>query len=194
MGIDFKVKFYPWKRAVKMIEMGEADALFGVSKNSEREIFLYFPTTPVHQSRYVFFIRKEDQNKLTFNSYEDLRQYKVGVTSGYSYTQELWNALKAFENYQEVTIDSQNIRKLAAGRIDYFPCDLTNCIYLSKTTGLYDSITFIDYTISQKDYYLAFSKVSKYSDLMTLAKEFDQTLKAFKQTEEYRNIVVNYLH
>ncbi len=194
MGIDFKIKFYPWKRAVKMIVEGEADALFGVSKNSERERFLYFPTTSVHQSRYVFFIRKQDQNKLRLSSYEDLRQFKVGVTAGYSYTQELWDALKTYKNYQEATEDTQNIKKLAVGRIDYFPCDLTNCIYLSKTTGVYDSITFIDYTISTKDYYLAFSKASKYPDLMPLAKEFDKSLKAFKQTEEYRNIVAKYLH
>ena len=113
MGVKFNISFYPWKRAVLMVEKGEADALFGVSKNAEREKIFYYPTTPIHQSRYVFFIRKENKNKLKINSYNELKQYIVGVTAGYSYTKELWEKLNIFNNYEAVATDLLNMRKIS---------------------------------------------------------------------------------
>ena len=80
-----------------------------------------------------------------------------------------------------------------AGRIDYFPCDVANGIYLSKEAGYHDSIAFIDHVIVEKRYYTAFSKASRYPDLMRVARKYNDYLKAFKESKAYETAAEKYL-
>lgn len=187
MGIEPKIEFMPWKRATEMAKVGETDAVYSASHNAERAEFLFYPETPLHPSEYVFFIRKSDTGKLKFDTLEDLKDHKVGVTRGYAYSDELLKRLEELKNSEEANSDELNFEKLNGSRIDYFPADLINGLALVKKLGLQDKIAHLDKRIKVKDYFIAFSKKSpKITE--EFVKKFSDELKAFIQTEDYKKI------
>ncbi|MFP4474946.1 MAG: substrate-binding periplasmic protein [Desulfatibacillaceae bacterium] len=191
-GVSYNIRFYPWNRCVMMYRQGEADGIYCISRQERRNEYLYYPENHLIRSRYVLFIRNEDKDRLAFDNYGDLMGRKVGVTSGYSYSPEFWKHLKKFNNYEEAVTDELNFRKLAHGRFDYFPCELANGIYLLKKTGLSRDITWIDRSVVEKDYYLAFSKKSSFPDIPNFVRRFDDALAIFKTTDRYREIRKKY--
>jgi polar amino acid transport system substrate-binding protein len=187
LGVEHKFEFMPWKRAIEIAEAGEADAVYSASYNAERAEFLLYPETPLHASEYVFFIRKSDVGKLKFDTLDDLKDHKVGVTRGYSYSDELLKKLDELENSDEADSDELNFEKLNGGRIDYFPADLLNGLALLKKMGMQDKLTYLDTRIKIKDYFIAFSKKSpKISE--GFVKKFSDELKSFTQTDDYKGI------
>lgn len=54
-NIDVKIEFYPWNRALSMVQDGTADAIFSLFKNSEREAFLHYPATPLYNNKTMLF-------------------------------------------------------------------------------------------------------------------------------------------
>lgn len=191
MGYEAKIEFMPWKRATELAKAGEADALFSASQSADRAEFLYYPETPLHPSEYVFFIRKADVGKLKFDTLEDIKAYKVGVTRGYSYSDELLKKLEEFKNSEEANTDEQNLEKLEGGRIDYFPSDLLVGLTLIKKPGMQDKITYLDKRLKVKDYFITFSKKSSKIN-PDFVKKFSEELKAFSQTDEYKQLHARY--
>lgn len=191
MGYEAKIEFMPWKRATELAKSGEADALFSASHSAERAEYLFYPETPLHPSEYVFFVRKADVGKLKFDTFDDLKPYKVGVTRGYSYSDELLKKLEEFKNSEEGNTDEMNLEKLDGGRIDYFPSDLLVGLTLVKKLGLQDKIIYLEKRIKVKDYFITFSqKSSKVNP--DLVKKFSDELKAYMQTDEYKQLQAKY--
>ena len=191
LGYEIKIEFMPWKRATELAKTGEVDGLYSASHNAERAEFLFYPETPLHPSEYVFFIRKADVGKLKFDALDDIKAYKVGVTRGYSYSDELLKKLEEFKNSEEGNTDEMNLEKLDGGRIDYFPSDLLVGLTLVKKLGLQDKITYLDKRIKVKDYFITFSKKSGKVNPDFL-KKFSDELKAFIQTDEYKQLQARY--
>jgi polar amino acid transport system substrate-binding protein len=115
-GITIKWGFFPWKRAYLEAQKGEEwDASAGWLPIEEtKEIFLV--SKPILNSSYVFFHLKS--HKSEWESFEDLKGLKIGLTLGYSYK-------KDFEmlSFEEASSDQLNYLKLLKGRIDIFPND-----------------------------------------------------------------------
>ncbi|MBN1930211.1 MAG: transporter substrate-binding domain-containing protein [Desulfobacterales bacterium] len=191
LGYNPEIKFVPWKRAVEMVKNGNADGIFSISYNDTRAEFLYYPEKSIHPSEYVLFINKSNVGNLKFDSFEDLKPYRIGVTREYAYSEELWTSLKKFGNYEEVATDEVNLTKLAVGRIDYFPSELLVGLELAKKLKLSDKVTYLDKRFKTKDYFLAFSKKSpKISP--ELVEKFSNELAGFMETETYKAIYNRY--
>lgn len=191
MNVEPKIEFMPWKRATEMAKAGETDAVYSASYNAERAEFLIYPETPLHPSEYVFFIRKADVGKLKFDTLDDLKDHKVGVTRGYSYSDEFLKKIEELKNSEEANSDELNFEKLNGGRIEYFPADLLNGITLLKKMGIQDQITYLDKRLKVKDYFIAFSKKSPRIN-EGFVKKFSDELKAFIQTDDYKRIHEKY--
>ncbi|MEE4355701.1 MAG: transporter substrate-binding domain-containing protein [Desulfococcaceae bacterium] len=120
MKIETELGFYPLKRALRYMESGEADAQMILIKTAEREKYLHF-TEPVMTVRgLIWSAADRKKGAVNFNSLEDLKPYKTGVTLGYSYGQEFDNMLKTMD-VDTASGDYNNYRKLLAHRIDIFP-------------------------------------------------------------------------
>lgn len=189
MGVTVTYNQYPWKRAVRSVFSGAADALFHSSKNEEREQYCYYPEEELTQSRYVFFIRQEDVGRLKFDSFDDLIGSDVGITQGYSYTAELLDFLYANGLVVSTVSDESNLRMLAKKRTDYFPTDMLNGLYLVKESGLQDQLTCLPKPIFEKPYFIIFNKQNV---SLEFVERFSRTLAEFKQTEEFRQIEAKY--
>ena len=112
-------RIYPWKRACKMVFEGDLDAVFTTTKTKERMGYCYFPLEPITDFSYVLFIRKSDENKLKYDTFEDLKNHKIGTVRGFSYTEEFTQFIEKEQNAEAVTVGVTNFKRLVHGMVDY---------------------------------------------------------------------------
>ncbi|XXJ19037.1 substrate-binding periplasmic protein [Desulfovibrio caledoniensis] len=186
MGMDnIEIMALPWKRALDMVRFGDADGLFSANLTPERALSFAYPKEPLFESPWVIWTRKGT----TIRSLNDLKGKKIGVVLGYSYTPEFWDFIQTYCSVEEVYSDKINFRKLALGRLDATVADIGNGLTLAASVegGIHPNF---DYEIKRDGLYLMFNK-ERTSE--RFVKKFSDTLKAFKQTEEYRSILKKYL-
>lgn len=112
-GLDVRIVLFPAKRALSEFEQGNLDGLFPAIDVSmpvpyERSLSIY------SKDDFAFTLR--EQPLLT--SVEQLRNKRVGITSGYPYSR----LLTGNPDIQPMmaNTDLQNVQMLLAGRIDVF--------------------------------------------------------------------------
>ncbi|HAP44151.1 MAG: hypothetical protein A2087_06280 [Spirochaetes bacterium GWD1_61_31] len=192
MGITPVFEFVPWERAERMVREGSAEAIVSLSFNESRTAFLYYPQTPLHASRYVFFANRS-RTGLSYTNYTELAAYTFGLTRGYSYTADFLSFVNDRAKSQSVDDDATGFRMLNANRIDLMPCDQANGIALLRSLGLYNNIVMVPGPpLTSRNYFVGFSKTSAWLNISTLAGRFDTALLAFQQTPAYRAIIDKY--
>lgn len=186
MKIEAQFVKYPWKRCLHVLKIGEADALISLLRNSERESFTYFPDENISVSKTMFFTTTD--KKIIFDGdYKNLKNYSIGVISGFSYGDVFDNATYLKKDKSK---DVQMlIRKLIGGRNDIVA---ENQVVMSATSlkmGFYNKIEYINPSIHNKKLYVGFSKEQKHGNLCD---EFSKHLHEFKKTDLYKSIIENY--
>ena len=114
--VPYEIKISSWARIRKMLS-SEDVCSFGFVKNKER-LAKWQYSRPYHTDKTFLWGRKN--NRLELNNIQDAAQYRLAVTSGYSYGQEFDEFLSHMETDESLN-DTINLRKLLAGRIDLFP-------------------------------------------------------------------------
>lgn len=117
--------FYPWSRAIHLVETGEYDGSIPwyLSEERQAEGLLLFSPSPFTETCDVLFHRKD----LDFDwaTIDDLEELRIGLILEYSITKE-------FETFQENGYDlildvtnseESNFQKLLLDRIDIFPSE-----------------------------------------------------------------------
>lgn len=190
MGIDTRrIKPYPWKRAIIMLEKGSADALFSANYTEARTEFAYYPEEMLVQSPWVMWARKD--SGLKYDSLDDLKGKRVGLVRGYSYTPEFWDFIKKHASYEEVSNDVMNFKKLNAGRVDYVLAELGNGLYLAGKLGLNRIIPLKNNPVKTDGLYIIFNKKNVSRQLVD---RFSDELKKFKRESLYRNLHDQYFN
>ncbi len=121
-GVEVEYGFFPWKRSFKLAKEGKWDGSAVWWDKAERhQYFIY--SDPVIPSITGFFHLKSI--KLDWNTYEDLREIRIGGTLGYTYGKEFDAAEAAgIIHVEKVPNDETSLKKLLKGRIDVFPGEL----------------------------------------------------------------------
>lgn len=86
-GHTLDVRLVPWKRALLMLERGEADLTTTISKNGDRDRFLSWTIGYRTSVRYHFYTRVDAP--FTVQKLEDLDGRVLGVTTGFFYPPKL---------------------------------------------------------------------------------------------------------
>jgi len=121
-GYQVEYKFLPWKRAYVMAEKGKFDGSAAWFLNTKRQQEFYF-SEPVSSSTTVLFHRKD--KVVEWKTLEDLKNYKIGITHGYTYGDEFNDASKKFGFKLDTSpTDISGFKKLLKKRIDIMLCDL----------------------------------------------------------------------
>ncbi len=117
-GYEPTYEFYPWVRGEKMIQQGQALAIFPYMPNDERKAFAYF-SPAIAFSRNVFFYHKDYTPEFEYTgALQDLQGMAVGGATGYFY-EPMFKEAGVEVDYAS---DSETgFKKLAAGRIAIFP-------------------------------------------------------------------------
>ena len=184
-GYDVKFKFYPWKRALIMSREGKFDAsAYWATSEQRKEDF--YQSEPLAMDRVVFFHRKEKPLK-DWQNFKDLKEYRIGVTRGYTYTDEFWKqAEEGVLNFDKANNDLSNFRKLIHGRIDLFPCEkIRGYTLLDKHFQEEEAarVSHCQKPLTITSCHLIFPKAREGAP--ELLKKFNEQLKALKEEADY---------
>jgi polar amino acid transport system substrate-binding protein len=181
------------KRMYKGLEDGTIDLnIFSYKK--EREGFLFYSKVPLFKSEYKPFIRVD--SKIKIRKISDFDKYKLGHRPGLRYSAEFHNYVKkrqALNSVDEADLDSLNIKKLIAGKIDIFVNTAATTHWVAKEMGLSKEIKEVDYTIQSSDYFLTISKKSvRIRDKKAFLKSMDSCFRRIKKDGTFTKIVNKY--
>ena len=117
--VTTSIKWVPWKR-IETIEIDTHNAIsYGWIKNPEREKrWLY--SEPFFHSGDIFVTHIT--TGIYWQTLEDLKPYKIGVTRGYSHG-EAFDSAKSWLNIEYANSDKVNLKKILARRVDLFAID-----------------------------------------------------------------------
>ncbi|MEF2230857.1 MAG: transporter substrate-binding domain-containing protein [Pseudodesulfovibrio sp.] len=172
------MEVFPWKRALEILESGNAEGLFSVNKTRDRAIFARFPEEPLFEAPWIIWTKRESP----IRTLDDLKGRSVGVVIGYSYTPEFWEFIQTYCKVEQVTTDDINLQKLANERLDAVAAEYGNALYLIRKLKLRGLVPRHGILIKNDGLYLMFNRRSVSEEF---TQRFSEALKAFKRTPEY---------
>lgn len=189
LNIGVRYISVPWKRALKMMQQGEADAISYISKTPEREQFAIFLDGNILSTvDFVFLILKENKNHLPY--FGDVKVFLKDrmflIQSGYSYGGKFQGT---YFQKKEVKTLHQMVAMLERKRVDVIATTLSEFSSLYGETEVSNNIEILDPPIHSNPAYLAFSKVKGHH---LLANRFSSEFKRLKKTPEYSAILRKY--
>ncbi|BDU50607.1 substrate-binding periplasmic protein [Haliovirga abyssi] len=177
-GYNCEIKFMPWKRVLALVKEGIYDAVLGGYYSVKREEDYLF-TDKILDVTVSFFSYKN----IKYNTLKDLKGYKIGVVSGYFYTEEFEKS-----NLKKIKVSmAKNLIKIyKAGIVDviavenrvfkYYMRGLKNNRYKNKIGEL-----------STNSLHLLFTKKNKDSEKMV--KDFNAGLKKIRKNGKFDEIL-----
>ena len=187
-GVEVKYQYLPWKRSYANAESGVSDGTVGWNKTEERERRFHLNKEPLIRDEAVFFQLKS--KPFDWNTLDDLKKYKVGVTIGY----------KQEKIYQKLGIEADpvpsedlNFKKLLAGRIDvYQTAKPAGYAMIRRLFGPDEAFLFTTHPkpLEVAEYYILFSGATLNGKL--LAEKFDSGFKKLKDSGAYNKILMDY--
>ncbi len=188
LNIEVNFRSVPWKRAIRMVETGEAAAITYIGRTPERERFAYFNDGNIlSSSSYAFVILKSRADEIQYNGdLQRLQNYTIGVQHGYSYGTVFDQA--DYLKKHTVRKAFQMALMLKNRRLDLGIIDEPEFLQKQHTLDWKD-LVLLRPVLVKRDFYIAFSKAKK---LQNLTKHFGKELKSFKQTQEYLELLAKY--
>lgn len=119
MGLQTHIQWLPWKRNEALLKRGNIFAAFPYRKTSERSSQFEFSDPLIFTTTRLFFDRGRTAPVL-FEKFSDLKNVLIGGVRGYSYVGD-FESVGA--DLTVVNYDSQLVRMLASGRVDFAAMD-----------------------------------------------------------------------
>jgi polar amino acid transport system substrate-binding protein len=188
IGASVKWESLPWKRALRMVEDGQADAVTYISRTPEREAWAIFVAGNVLSSSEVrFIVPKEQAGRISFdgNLARFLEQHTPIVVRGFAYGSPELDRLKKLEanNMQDV------VRMLKAGYSDLAVVNWGDFVGAFKGKPELAAVTPLKPPILTLQNYIAFSRSKKDEDL---ARRFAAALIDYKSSPDYTALLRRY--
>jgi len=189
-GWRLEVQYYPWARASQMAKSGEVDGVVPIWKRAEREEWFLF-SNPMPASEVVFYTRARAQVPFEGTSYATLGPYRIGTCRDYADPEGLV-AVRDQLSIEEVTDDLQNLRKLAAGRIDLAIIDrfVAQHLLRSKMPAWVDSLDWIRPALTSEPNYVGISRRAAHAQQSLEA--INRGLEALREQGRIRQILTEH--
>lgn len=188
LGIKVNWTSLPWKRALRMVETGQADAVTYISRTPEREawaIFVEGNLLSLAEARFI--TRREDAGHIVFDGDLErlLSQHTFIAVRGFQFGRADLDKAKRLEANNTEDL----VRMLRAG---HAPLGLVNWgqfrrVFEGKPD--YAHIASLKPAVASAGNYIAFSAAREHADL---AQRFAQAISSFKQSAEYAQMVKRY--
>ncbi len=129
-GYKYNMELLPWKRAYREAEEELMTGVFSTTRTEARED-LFKWVGPIAENNYVLFT--SEKSSIAINSFEDIKQYTVGVYGGSAAA-----GILEKENIpvEIVSRDHLNALKLERQRIDLWFTGRLQGLYLAKNNGV----------------------------------------------------------
>ncbi|SME94901.1 substrate-binding periplasmic protein [Desulfovibrio gilichinskyi] len=197
-GCTCTIKVVPWRRALKMVQIGTADAIFNAGYTADRNEYLFYPSCTLITEK-VIALRRKGAGVFLKADLSNAKDYKVGVGRGFYYGKEIQNAIDSnmFMRVEEVPNINLNMEKLKLDRIDMFFADYLPAMkFLDSMNSKADIELIVDpktgkpIVYGRSDTYLAFSRKTVPNGL---AEKINEELVKFKKTGVYDEIIRKYI-
>jgi len=188
-NIDVKYEYYPWKRSYRGVKEGLAVGTFPWYYSEQKEKDFIVTKEFLIRTKTVFFHLKS--LKFHWESYEDLKNYSIGGTIGYTGTVLLKEKGLVI---QLVPREELNYKKMMKHRIDITASStvvgvqLINKLFSKKERDLF---TYHPKALFDSKMYMLISK--KIPNAQELANTFDQGLIRLKKSGRYDRIIAEFL-
>jgi len=154
-GYEMRLQLVPWKRALLMLENGDADLTSTISRRDDRDRYLAWSQPYRLGANYCFYARRDSE--LQLRSLDDLRGRSLGVVSGFHYPPPL------VSQPGQRLIPGRDVRTLVqmlkAGRSDFIVATAIAGAWEIRERGLGVELQRMAYEYtSDSPNYLAFSR------------------------------------
>ena len=179
LDFSYEVNYYPWSRAIKVMQSGKADALIGVYYTPARAEFMDYGRVALYQDEIRLFSQRQD--KFTWlNNMAQLQNKRIALIRGGSYGANL-DEYKNQMAVMDVSSVDQQFMLLAKGRVDFTANNVRTTQQILNRLGLQHQLVSHTPALTVLPGYFAFSKQSKYKALLA---EFDQYLTELESSGE----------
>jgi polar amino acid transport system substrate-binding protein len=121
-NIEVRYVFVPWSRVLQETQDGTFDAVSYASyQESRNQNFIH---SELLITEKVFLFGLKNKVPKTWGSLIELANFRVGITRGYLYSEQLWEFMKMVKHKPSVVnTDLQNFKMLMLQRTDLFPME-----------------------------------------------------------------------
>jgi len=177
------IQIYPWARAEREVQVGNAAGIYTLTITEPRLEYLYFPEEPLHSDTGALFVRRAQPPTPPVREVADLGRIGVAIVRGYSYSPEVLAVLAGSERVTEVTDEAQLFGLLARGRVDGVLTYRHVGNAVLRRMGLDGEILALrEPVLFRRSYYVGFNKRSVTAEFVA---RFSDQLRAFKGSSEY---------
>jgi len=187
VGYQVEYQYRPWRRALQETKTGASDGVMTVFWEKDRAEYLEYPDVVWKVTTVVATL--SDQPITYTGKVSDFKEYTIGVVRGSVVSKHLTGE---GITTQDVPDHTQNILKLAAGRIDAMiipDAVLRYKLSLLATEGKKIEARRLDTPYKVYDMYVAFSKANP--EYKTLTQDFNKGLQLLKSKGEFDRIVAD---
>ena len=193
VGLNAAFSFEPWKRAEHAVQSGNSFGTFPYKEMAERQTDFLFSDTLFSSSFVILaYARNSKTDGFQYGKDADFKDFSVGIVAG---TSAIKNPLTALGvKVEEVTRAEQNLKKLKAGRIDFYIDDRSVVRQALKET--FSEAEMADFTFLDKgfgdtnEFKIMVSK--KYPDSAALLKQINDGIAKITASGEHAAILIKY--
>lgn len=149
-GVEVKIDYYPWARALHLASLGEADGLCSCSYAKERETVFHYS---IPMGKVAIGIFSAPQSGAPARSLEAMRGQRVAVVRQYALRQDLAGLNVEIE---QVDNETQGLSMMMLGRVEHFYAYRDPVLYMLQRSGRFPAPHFAETSVSP--YYACFSK------------------------------------
>lgn len=119
VGINVELQLLPWKRVLKLAEVGKIDGIMLLMKKPERERYLTF-TEMVFEGRDLFYYNTKKMPSFDWTSLADFKDHTIGLVSGFTYDDDFLKAVETYKlNIVYIDTPENRMAMLHKGNIDF---------------------------------------------------------------------------
>ncbi|OEF09400.1 substrate-binding periplasmic protein [Vibrio genomosp. F10] len=187
IGVIAMFKPYPWRRAVRMVTAGRADAVTYITKSKKREESIYFSEHNILSGTDHLLAKLKQRHDIKFDgNLTTLKPYSMVHIAGYTFGQ----AFDSADDLDKTGVASASdvIELISKKRYDLgivSPVDLEGAVDLN----LMQNIVLLKPALYSSIVYIGFSKQSTNQALVD---EFTHAMQAFKLTKSYQRLKEKY--
>ena len=185
-GYSVEFTFYPWKRAFEAAKSAEEYHATSYWYPSDERAKDFHYSEPLQVDDNVFFHLKSTPFP-DWETLDDLKKLHIGAVSGFTYTEEFWEAEKSGRlSIDVVNSEESNFRKLMRGRID--TCPTARVVGLRTIRGIFgpeglEKVTFHPKPLFAVTGHLLVSKKNENAE--EIIEAFNRGLAALKESGRY---------
>ncbi|WP_417453440.1 substrate-binding periplasmic protein [Kiloniella sp.] len=182
-GRDVEYTFYPWQRALKLVQQGKVDGLCGCSYHPARDKDFLFSDILGYHSQGVFL--SEDVTLQKFDSVLDLKGLSVASVRGYTVHKELIdNGINAYE----ASDDNELLALLENKRVDAIYSYRDSVLFALANREKKGAVTYKE--LVSHPYYFCFSKKSE--KVQSIINDVNRGLRTIRHNGTYEKIRKKY--